>query len=244
MYQTGYRFLIRMGLVVITIPVMYFVVRHSVGYVTGPTLYEGDQLENRPCRECNGKGFDPTLAEVGIPAPGGRCPACSGRGNVDIILPGPNRPTRVWGAVVSTAFFGGEDGAAALSPSAVRGNPLETAFLPDRAQLPGGIPGSSVAFEREGAQPIEVKVNSTGRFSQRLVSGAYKVKVSAPGYERVEGELVVKPLKDAIWLEKASILREDISETEVQAAYGLTLLIGMARPDERGGFVRLCPSFP
>ncbi len=243
MYQTGYRFLIRVGLAVTAIPILYFVVRFSVGYVTGPTLYEGDELQSRPCRECNGKGSQVFGAEEGMPYAGCKCPGCGGRGVVDVIVPGPNRPTRVWGGVVSAAVIGDRP-EETMTPSIIRGNPLESAFLPERAQLPGGIPNAIVVFEREGAPVIEVKANTGGRFSQRLVSGTYKVKVSVPGFEKLEEEIVVQPLKDTIWLERASIMREDLTPSELQGSFGLCLVVGLAKPDERGAFIKLGPAAP
>lgn len=81
-----------------------------VGLVTGrwlkqPTLYPGDRVETRECRDCGGSGRMIAGYEGG-PQTETACDTCAGRGKVQVILPGPNRPVWVKGAVVDAARAG------------------------------------------------------------------------------------------------------------------------------------------
>lgn len=242
MYASGYRSLGKMLLILAAIPGFYYVVTSSVAYVSEPTLYEGDRLETRPCHECGGSGKDAEL-EREVPELGGRCAACAGKGSVEVILPGPERPTRIWGAVVDAEDAGGP--LASIPASLVRRMP-HGGLLPAGAGpgLPGAIAEAAVTFERAGASALHAKSDPAGRFTQRLPSGPYRVLVQAPGRARLEEEIEIPPLEDPIWLEKATIVRESASSTESQGVYGLVLILGMAKPDEGGAFVRLCAASP
>src|SRR5947208_5615426 len=75
-------------------------------YMQRPNLYAGDRLEVRVCRECGGSGKDNgTSGGEGMPAPGGKCPACAGSGKVEVTLPGPKHPALVKGSVYDLAAY-------------------------------------------------------------------------------------------------------------------------------------------
>ncbi|MFQ5654686.1 MAG: hypothetical protein ACE5GW_08150 [Planctomycetota bacterium] len=96
MYRTTRKALIGFVLFAVGIPVFYY----SLSYATKPTLHDGDRLEVRSCRQCGGTGEDGDPGGV-FPDGGGACPFCRGAGEVDVIVPGPNRPTRIWGATIA-----------------------------------------------------------------------------------------------------------------------------------------------
>ena len=219
------------------IPVVYY----SVTYVNEPTLCNGDRMETRSCRECGGSGKDPSLAES-CPQLGDRCPACRGRGTVDVIIPGPNRPTRIWGAVVDLGKAG--DLYEYTVPANIRMLPLLT-LSSARSDIPGSLPGITVVLEPREGDPIELKSDSTGRFSKPLLSGVYRVKTSAPGFEPFEEKLEIKPLTEPIWLERAHISRESDSEETGQGSSGLCVLVGLApKGGERTEFLRAFSAGP
>jgi hypothetical protein len=94
-YHYARRGLIFCAFVLAAIPITLLGIRH----VRAKVLYEGDIISERTCRECAGSGKWVELEEAGFRPAGGRCPGCGGDGTVDVILPGPNRPTRVQGMV-------------------------------------------------------------------------------------------------------------------------------------------------
>ena len=65
MYEAGYRSLIKYSIFLLLLPLACWVINYSVGYVSGPTLYEGDAVEVRKCRECCGKKTDPNFNSDG-----------------------------------------------------------------------------------------------------------------------------------------------------------------------------------
>jgi hypothetical protein len=209
----------------LAIPVFYFGVHGALAYI-GPELYEGDRVEVRPCRQCRGAGTDLEIARQ-VPELGGRCPFCKGKGVVDVIVPGPNRPTRVWGVVVDLRLADG----APLRRRTV-------ALIPGTAPpVPGGIPGAVLTFRSDG-EPIEVEADSNGRFSRRFPPGTYQVRAFAPGFLSVEGEMEVPPLTEPIWLEKATLVDEPRSEADARSRFGISLAAGLALPGGDHGFIR------
>src|SRR5438552_13286704 len=59
----------------------------------GSTVYPGDRTEMQTCYLCNGAG----------------CPQCEGKGKREVLIPGPNHPTRVMGEVFDGAIRGRMD---------------------------------------------------------------------------------------------------------------------------------------
>jgi hypothetical protein len=243
MYASGYRATIKLGMVLLGIPVLYYVVTASIAYVSGPTLYDGDELEERTCRECGGDGKDSAPIEEQIPQFGGRCIACGGQGAVEVIVPGPHRPTRLWGLVIDATEE--NEAVRELNPALIKKTPGQALLGGGGPVIPGAVPGAVIKLlPGSGDAPIEAKSDATGRFTHRAVSGAYTLQVTAPGFELFEEELEIPPLKDPIWLEKAQILRPEISASEGQAAYGLVLFIAIPRPNEGGALLQVAPAAP
>jgi hypothetical protein len=218
-------------LLVLGIPGLVYVVREAAAYAVKPDLWEGDRVETRPCRRCGGSGKDEGLAEE-APMLGGRCPFCRGKGRVEVILPGPRRPTRVWGVVVSAA---------------AREEVLEEPnlrFAPDPfgvgSKAPrGGIGRASLIFRPEGGEEIRVTADAYGRFSRRLPPGTYALRVEAPGREPMEETIEVKPLTEPIWQERATMVEPEDPES-ARGHWGLNLQVGLAsRGGEEDGFVRV-----
>lgn len=101
-----------------------------------------------------------------------------------------------------------------------------------------------MVFYPEEGEPIESETDSGGRFTRRLSPGSYTVEVSAPGYRVIEGEIVVEPLSEPIWLEKANIIRPPDSDAEARSRWGLEFLAVLAPEGEGGGFLRCVPGSP
>ncbi|MFQ5654687.1 MAG: carboxypeptidase-like regulatory domain-containing protein, partial [Planctomycetota bacterium] len=97
----------------------------------------------------------------------------------------------------------------------------------------GGIPGAIAAAEillRPGENdPIEVTTDAGGRFIADLAPGFYLVEVRAPGFDRLEGELIIPPLTEPIWLEKAKLIDPEESPESIRSRSGSVLIAGLAR---------------
>lgn len=114
-----------------------------------PDLCEGDTLEVRDCKWCDGSGK--WSQEEGPQPMGDRCPSCGGTGKVRVIIPGDKRPTRIRGAVVD---------AATVDPWATYDSVRPRLGPPGPAAHYGGrsgtrIGGAKVTFTREPG-PIEL----------------------------------------------------------------------------------------
>lgn len=232
MGNKGLKFLAACLLLLIAIPVFYYTTKGSLAYVHDPMLCDGDKLEKRKCRQCGGTGKDEELGRD-YPQLGDRCPFCRGKGMVDVILPGPKRPTRIWGVAID----GGKkiDWIEHPHMEKVRGMP--TPFIPQK-KYPGAIAGATVTFIPERGEPVAIQSSETGRFSKRLPTGLYTVRARAFGYAELEGEIEVKPLTEPIWLERATLIAPGDTESEAQSEWGLHLFVGLSR-DEGEGYVRL-----
>lgn len=239
MYARGYRSLVTAVLALVGIAVFFFVYRASIAYVSGPTFYDGDRVDTRKCRQCDGVGRGPEVAEM-FPETGDRCPFCRGTGLVEVILPGPNRPSRLWGAVID--LEGSDDAYAWGNPPNIRMLPLQTAFLPpqmrEMAEIQGGLSGALVRVERPGDDPIEVKSDPTGRFMIQIAPGTYTLTVSKNGFESLSETIDIEPLSEPIWLEKATLIEERDEET-ARSEFGLSCLVALVRPGEEEAFVRV-----
>jgi hypothetical protein len=224
-----------MVLVLLAIPIFYWVLTTSIAYVSGPTLYDGDRIETRSCRQCGGSGKDIELA-MEIPGLGDRCPFCAGNGTVDVILPGPRRPSKVWGAVVDARVA--RSHYAYSNPHNIRMLPTTTAFAPvEQVRIEGAVAGATVQFTHSGGETTEVRSSPSGRFFTRLAPGSYQVSVSASGFESFACHFEVAPLTEPIWLEKAT-LHGEMSSDEARSAFGLSLLVAIPNAGGSGGYLR------
>ncbi|MBI4584814.1 MAG: carboxypeptidase regulatory-like domain-containing protein [Planctomycetes bacterium] len=218
-------------------PVVYY----SVRYIKEPVLYAGDKIETRTCRDCGGYGKIEGMEEDN-PMIGDRCPACGGKGTVQVIIPGPNRQTRIWGVVVDLEEAGEE--LLYTMPENLRYTPVQTALMPDELRnVKGAIPNVKVTLVRDGGEAFEITSSSTGRFSQRLPPGDYTVQVNVPGFDPFEEEFEVQPLTEPIWLEEANIIREPDSFEDAQGTNGLIMIMALAKGGEEGAFLRVSPGF-
>jgi hypothetical protein len=200
-----------------------------INYARAKVVYDGDLVSEQICRECTGTGKWVEM-EGGFNPLGGRCPACGGDGIVEVILPGPNRPTRIQGIVVERDDLTDFSTYRSVRPPLfARGGPP-----PNGAR---GIPGARVVFAGPG-EPIEIVSNPLGLFNAKLRPGKYQVTIESPRHTTLESELEVPILTEAIWLEDAMIIRELSSTSEAQARYGFEILIGLTRPNGgRGVFI-------
>ena len=249
MYEAGYRSLIKYSFFLLFIPVTCWVINYSVGYVSGPTLHEGDRVETRTCRQCGEGKTDPNIAPDGSPrlnaevamkgGPDGPCPFCRGKGTVEVVLPGPKRPTRFWGAVVDR-----KNAAAEIEyscPANIAIIAFQAAFLrPEMRDIQGALPNVRLLFVSDAGEAIESKTDAFGRFSTCLAPGNYRVKVSAGGFLTLEDHLTVAPLVEPVWLEKASSRSPDETGEERRSSMGLALVIALGRTEEDRPSLRTC----
>ena len=180
---------------------------------SAPLLYEGDRLETRSCRVCDGSGRNTDPARQG-----NACVYCGGDGDVDVIVPGPHRPSRVVGYVHDVKRVDPTFG-------------FPPIWGPGRMDpVPGSVPGARTTFSKPGTnRPIEAITSSTGKFTTLLPPGTWTVKTTAPGYRPHEGTFEVPPLAWPIWIEEADRNAAPKSPEEEQAVYGLRWIIGMER---------------
>ena len=240
MYERGYRFLNRSVLMLLGIPLFYLVWSYGVAYMSGPDLYEGDRIEMRTCRQCGGSAKDEQMA-IDCPQLGDRCPFCAGKGTVEVIIPGPNRPSRIWGAVISRDASGGSYDYS--NPENIRMLPLQTAFMPEEMRtIQGGLARAQVVFEAAGRDTVKVTTITSGRFGTLLPPAIYTVTVTCEGFQTLQGKIEVSPLEAPIWLEKATLVEEPGGPEEAQSSYGISVLAAMARPGEEAGFLRAHPA--
>ncbi len=231
-------------LILLTIPIFWA----GVTYALRPRLYEGDELVERACRQCGGTGVD--AERVRDPeVTDDRCVFCRGSGTVDVIVPGPNRPTRLWGVVVDRAAV---EHPALFQPRNVRGSLVPSSLLPepirDLVEIDGTIAGADVTFTRDDGEIFTVRTNSTGRFSIRLVPGTYRVEVRAPGFQplRPPRPLRIRPLTGEVWLERATLVQpvdptggDGVTPAEARSTYGLDCALGVSDRSTRRGFFRV-----
>ncbi|MEM7263882.1 MAG: hypothetical protein AAF488_17985, partial [Planctomycetota bacterium] len=115
-------------LAAIVIPTIHY----ARQYVQATTLYPGDRVELQACRVCDdGVVPEELRQEWGIQS--AVCPVCIGEGEVEVIIPGPNRPTTIHGAVVKPF----DEGWGFEPPMAISNAALLT-------PCPGGIPSAEV----------------------------------------------------------------------------------------------------
>jgi hypothetical protein len=210
------RILILIVFVLVLTPItLYF-----IQAVRTPVLHAGDRLERRVCRDCGGDGKNFGM-EGPVPPMLERCPACGGDGEVDVILPGPNRPTRIRGAVSDKGTLGPFATYDDVRPGGPR--------ILERPV--GTIGGAPIRFERHDGTVFDVEANPYGLFHTQLPPGSYRVKAAAPGFQPLAADFEVPVLTEEIWIDEAIIVRELGSTEEAQGKYGFELLIALS-PDD------------
>ena len=215
------------------VPILYFLIRKSVAYMAEKVVYDGDRIEARTCRECLGGGEDGVYSRDfnGVAY---TCAGCLGAGKVEVVLPGPNRPTKIWGAVVEWERTGGAINAESFRN--LKATFPQSLLLSSREQeIRGSIAGARVVIEGAG-EVHELKSNSSGRFGVILRPGTYTVKAEAPGLKPLEDRLVIEPLQSPIWLEKRKIQGMRPPD-ERRGGDGLAVVVCLDK-SPRGGFLR------
>lgn len=216
------------------IPACYFLVRGSVAYFSEKIVHAGDRLETRICRQCDGKGKDEVYSRdfSGI---GYTCPGCVGVGKVEVVLPGPTRPTRIRGAVVAWEKMSGPINAD-LFKNIQPAFPASLLLSSQEYAITGSVASARVVFEGAG-QVFNAKSDSNGRFGSTLPPGSYTVKVEAPGFQAFQDRLIIEPLQSPIWLDKRKVqgLR---TLDERRGAEGLAVVLCLDN-SSRGGFLRV-----
>jgi hypothetical protein len=197
-------------------------------WLRSPSLYEGDRMEARVCRQCGGKGADPQFARE-VPEVGDRCPFCRGSGRVDVVIPGPNHPVRVIGVLVDEMMTAPEDTYTVWTIERMDADPL------DPEPRHGVIQGGRVRFAGKVTQ--EVETGGHGLVTAELPPGAYVVTAGKEGYEETRGQLVVQRLTEPIWQEHAEMVQEPESAADARGLYGVQLLVTLGRKGSQPGRV-------
>lgn len=251
MYEEGYRSLIRYSIFLLLIPGVYFLFNYSMGYVSGPTLYDGDIVEERPCRACCPRSPEPSqegeapspdpAPRVAMPPPEpGTCTACGGRRTVKVVKPGPSRPTRFWGAVLDRKLA--PEDIDFHCPDFIALLPFQAAFLPpEKREITGALPNAHILFLGTNGEAIEAKTDNLGRFTQKVPPGTYRVKVSAGGFATLETKLIVDPLVAPVWLDREIGHPGEESGEERRSSLGLALVITLVRGEEEGAGLQVFP---
>ena len=227
MYYYARRGLLFCAFLIAAVPITLVGIRH----VRAKVLYEGDIISERTCRECAGSGKW-VMMEEGFNPPGGRCPGCGGDGVVDVILPGPNRPTRIEGMVVEREDLTEESTYSLVRPHPIRGS---TGVR--------GVAGARILFEGL-CDPIEVTANSLGLLNLNLAPGHYRVTVESPRHAAIHSQIEVPVLTDEIWLTEARTVYAPSSVSEAQALYGFEILAGLSSRDSGPGVFISCYGGP
>ena len=182
-------------------------------YWSQPSLYDGDRIEVRECRDCGGKNES--------------CRTCGGALKVKVIVPGSNRPVTVAGDVYEQKVR--YPGTKNVTITWVR--------LPGaspRDPMPGAIGGATVVFTDDKGQTVSDTCTPGGAFVVKLKPGRYRVSAEAAGFERYEKEFEVPVMTGGIWLEKRPLNlsrfpSEDMPEAKRDAVDKINLGIGMTR---------------
>jgi hypothetical protein len=200
-----------------------------------PKLCAGDVLEERDCRECLGSGKDPAM-ELDFPEMGEGCVACGSDGVVQVIVPGPNRPSRVRGWV-------GDQAVLEKQPLWLQGGGPPRADEPF-AKPVGSVEGVIVTLKSGTSETLELDSNPHGKFHFELAPGTYEMTVTKVGFNTIEATLNVPPLTEPIWLEEAHIIREPESKAQAQSDHGFRLDVVIGRGRDAPGGIRFRVSGP
>lgn len=215
--------------VLLSIPIVYLVLRQSVAYLCERPLYPGDRIEKRTCRECGAK---PVTQQFGAAV---SCFACQGKGQLEVLVPGPERPTKVWGLVAD--WKAADSTLSYKCPKHIRVGLGESFLLTSEEHtIQGGLTGALVTFEGPTGT-VSCKAGSSGRFNCNLSPGRHRVKVEAAGFRPIDTTIDIQPLRDPIWFERQRILRERSSD-ERRGLDGIALVLLLEKAGEGGGLLR------
>jgi len=215
----------------------------ATSYRPDPKLYDGDSVESRPCKMCDGAGGLQTVDDA-RPTPGLRCGYCGGDGSVKVLIPGPNRPTVIWGLVVDRERIGKDP--KHYYPATIRRPPRIDPKTRDQPATLGALANVQVVFAEGDNDPIVATTDVTGRFSAHLLPGRYTVEVVAPHYHPLKWRkrLLIERLSSPIWYEDTMVMRatamaeEGITDDESRAVHGLMFVAGVSQRSPRRGFCK------
>ena len=229
------RLIARLSVVVI-LAVLGLFFYWSASWSLGPTLYDGDRIEERDCRMCRGEGRDPDMIDYN----GGLCSFCGGDGGVDVIIPGDERPTRVWATVVNVAAIKYPQ---MYSPRNVRPQRPSLVDTGGGDHIGGSLSDATITLTSGDGHVVEGTTTARGRFTVLVPPGEYKVEIEANGYKsyRAKKRLIIEPLEAPIWREQAELIQpvgDGLSHEEARATYGIILVGGVSRKKAKLGFWR------
>ena len=211
---------------------------HGARYFQRPDLFPGDRIEQRTCRVCGGSGMDKDLAEQ-VPELGNGCRACRSEGKVYVLIPGPERPTRIAGVAID-----GQWDSPFATADSYRPFPELNADPEAHRRRAHTLAGVSVRLIRSGGEDVELTSNEFGIFNFKLKPGRYTLTATADGRETVAGEFEVEPLTEPVWLEEANYIHEPSSSAEARSMYGLNLLVSLSPAGAAGGRFGLSEGTP
>ncbi len=192
--------LVAYGVVAVMIGVMAVL---GVRSVSGPQLYEGDRLESRTCRVCDGAGTQQ----------GEKCRGCLGAKRVKVIVPGPEHPVEIRGTVRDLAVF--PDLESAQAKAAQDASSQEVSLKP----VEGAVRNARLEFKSDWGQ-INVESKATGKFRCRLKPGDYRVTITAEGFPEETRELTVPARQLPVWPKNPGLSHKDEEQIQVDLFLG------------------------
>lgn len=173
-----------------------------VGLKSGGDLktFEGDKIEVRDCRKCQGTG------EV----EGERCKGCLGNKKLKVIIPGPNHPVKIKGSVRDLGAFKDEAEGRAVAAKDAASTKISL------KAVQGGV-GQATIVLKSASTEMTLETKSTGKYQSLLKPGDYTAVVSAEGFKEKTLSLTVPPRKHDVWpkMPGQSRVDEDITWFEV-----------------------------
>ena len=133
-FATKQRLLLGLAVLLMLAPTFMY----AGGYLGQSPMFEGDTRKEMTCATCDGLGLVKTES----------CKTCRGRGVVDYILPGPNRPLQLVGTVQDS-----------------KSKPLVGADI-------------AITESGKAGEPIIMKTNDSGQFGFKFPPGSYHLRLT------------------------------------------------------------------
>ncbi len=167
----------------------------GVRSASGPQLYSGDRQQSMTCRICQGSNSK-------------GCRLCLGRGQVNVIVPGPHHPVEVRGTVRDAAAFASQEQAEEVAEKESR----EVSLKP----VQGAVPGARLVFQSDDKK-LNIEGKATGRFRCNLQPARYRLLVQAPGYQDLSLDFEVPARKLPVWPKKPGL--DDLDEERLRPVF-------------------------
>jgi hypothetical protein len=168
----------------------------GVRSASGPSLFPGDKLETRSCRQCSGQGTT-EIQEGKLET----CPFCLGKKTCQVVIPGPSHPVSIRGSVVDVSAF--KDRADAEFSATLELNEPKSL-----KPVKGAVGNAKLVFD-SGSNKFELTSGATGRFHSALPPGEYQVSIEKSGFQTDHSKLVVPVKTQPIWQERAKMKTPD-----------------------------------